>query len=70
MRGGSRRAELSERLRKQSARASRARASCSAIAAGSDLESLEITNDALAGELWELSDAELKDIKDSLADLS
>jgi len=42
----------------------------SATAAGSDLEPLEITNDALAAELWELSDAELKDIEDSLADLS
>ena len=42
----------------------------SATAAGSDLESLEITNDALAAELWELSNAELKDIEDSLADLS
>jgi hypothetical protein len=42
-----------------------------ATATGNDstLESLEVTNDALAAKLWELSDSELKKIENSLADL-
>jgi len=43
-----------------------------ATAAGNDsaLESLEAANNLLAAELWALSDAELKEIENSLADLT
>jgi hypothetical protein len=43
-----------------------------ATAAGNDsaIDSLEAANNSLAAKLWELSDTELKEIENSLADLT
>lgn len=40
-----------------------------ASAGDSELESLEAANDKLAAEVWGITDAELRDIQFSLADL-
>jgi hypothetical protein len=58
-----------EKLHIQLAESSGACRAATAVGNDSALESLETANNALAAKLWGLSDAELKEIESSLADL-
>ena len=62
--------DAKEKLHVQLAESSKACHAATATGNDSALESLKAANNSLAAKLWELSDAELKDIEDSLADLS
>ena len=61
--------DAKEKLHVQLAESSEACHAATASGNDSALGSLETTNNSLAAKLWELSDTELKDIENSLADL-